>query len=325
MIATEPPRPADERLRLGASACLLGHETRYDGGHKLDRFIVDELGRFVDFVPVCPEVECGLPVPREAMRLVGEPESPRLMTVRTNVDLTDQMMTWVRRRVEELAKENLCGFIFKTKSPSSGMRGVKVYNDKGVPSKKGTGLFARAFMERFPLIPVEDDGRLHDAGLRENFVERVFSLKRWRDTLASGRTVHALVEFHTRHKYLLHAHSETHARALGKLVASAKAREIPEVFAEYEATLLDALARKATVRKHCNALQHMLGYFKRQITADEKQEMLEIVEQYRAGHAPLLVPMTLMNHYVRKYDQPYLKKQVYLNPHPVELRLRAYC
>lgn len=325
MPPAEKPHPPEEMLRLGVSACLLGHEVRYDGGHKLDRFIAHELGRFVEFVPVCPEVECGLPVPREAMRLVGEPDSPRLVTVRTSVDLTDQMMDWVRRRVQELAAENLCGFIFKTKSPSSGMRGVKVYNDKGVPSKKGTGLFARAFMERFPLIPVEDDGRLHDAGLRENFIERVFCLKRWRDTLASGRSVNGLVEFHTRNKYLLHAHSEEHTRALGKLVANAKGRETSEVFAEYEAMLLDAMARKATVRKHCNALQHMLGYFKKRITADEKQEMLEVIERYRAGYAPLLVPMTLMNHYVRKYDEPYLKKQAYLNPHPMELRLRAYC
>lgn len=320
------PQPShqNDKLRLGVSACLLGQNVRYDGGHKLDRFIAEQLGRFAEFVPVCPEVECGLPVPREAMRLVGDPEAPRLMTVRSGRDLTEQMLRWARGRVEELAREDLCGFIFKSRSPSSGMVGVKVYGESGVPAKKGVGLFARAFMERFPLVPAEDDGRLHDAVLRENFVERVFTLKRWRDALAQGRRLKTLVDFHARHKYLIQSHSEKHVREMGRLVAHAKGAPVADAFAEYERLLLEALSLKATVRKHSNVLQHILGYFKRQLAADEKQEMLEVIEQYRAGHAPLLVPVTLINHYVRKYRQPYLAEQAYLNPHPAELKLRTY-
>ena len=168
----------EDRIRLGISACLLGQEVRYDGGHKLDRFLRDTLGGYVDYVPVCPETECGFGIPREAFRLVGDPESPRLVTSRTHQDHTERMKTWAGKRVRELEKEDLCGFIFKSNSPSSGMERVKVYNEKGMPEKKGVGMFARAFMEHFPLIPVEEEGRLHDPGLRENFIEGIFAPRR---------------------------------------------------------------------------------------------------------------------------------------------------
>ena len=210
-----------QKIRLGISACLLGEPVRFDGGHQWDRFITDTLGQYVEFVPVCPEAECGLGVPREAMRLVGDPEAPRLMTVRTKVDLTDRMVTWARKRVEELEQEDLCGFIFKSKSPSSGMERVKVYHEaaQGAPVTRGVGMFARIFMEHFPLLPVEEEGRLHDPVLRENFIERIFVLQRWRELLAARPNLGDLVAFHTRHKLLILAHSPNHYRELGRLVA----------------------------------------------------------------------------------------------------------
>jgi len=314
----------ETRIRLGVSACLLGDNVRFDGGHKLDRFITDTLGQFVEYVPVCPEVECGLPVPREAMRLMGDPASPRLVTSRTNVEHTERMIAWARKRAAELEAEGLCGYIFKSNSPSSGMERVRVYDANGVPSKTGVGLFARIFMEHFPLLPVEDEGRLHDMKLRENFIERVFTLKRWRDTLAVGRTRGNLVAFHTRHKLLLLAHSPKHYREMGRLVAHAKELPPDELFPHYEAQLTEAMTLKATPAKHANVLHHLMGYFKEQLSPDEKQELLGAIESYRKGHVPLIVPVTLINHYVRKYDQPYLREQWYLNPHPIELQLRNH-
>ncbi len=314
----------DDKIKIGVSTCLLGENVRYDGGHKRDRYITDTLGRYLDFVPVCPEVECGLPIPREAMRLVGNPEAPQLITIRSKEDLTDRMLAWSRKRLQALEAEELCGFIFKSGSPSSGMERVKVYDENGVPAKKGRGLFARAFMEHFPRVPVEEDGRLHDPNLRENFIERIFALKRWRDVLRNGRSVGRLVEFHTRNKLLCLAHSDRHYRAMGKLVAGGKSVPVDRLYADYEKLLMQALALRSTVRKNTNVLQHMMGYFKKDLTRDEKQELLEVIDEYRREMVPLIVPVTLLKHYVRKYDQDYLARQTYLNPHPLDLRLRNH-
>lgn len=314
----------DDTLKLGISTCLLGENVRWNGGHKLDRYLKDTLGQFVKFVPVCPEVEAGFGVPRESLRLVGDPEAPRLVTFKTKEDKTETMLKWARERVKALEAEDLCGFIFKSGSPSSGMTRVKVYNDKGMPHKKGVGLFAREFMARFPLIPVEDDGRLHDPAIRENFIERVFALRRWRRMLSEKRTLGGLVDFHGCHKLLILSHSPKHAKDLGKMVGHGKNRPVKDLFQEYESGLMAALRLKSTIRKNMNVLQHIMGYFKKQITGDEKQELLEIFDQYYNGLVPLIVPLTLVNHYVRKYDQPYLKQQTYLNPHPAELKLRTH-
>ena len=314
----------NEKIRIGISECLLGHEVRYDGGHKHDRFLTDTLGRYVEYVPVCPEVEYGLSVPREAMRLEGDPRNPRLVTIRSRVDHTDGMLAYSNRRAAALESEDLCGFIFKSKSPSSGMERVKVYTGGGMPVNKGVGLFAGVFMSRFPLVPVEEEGRLHDPVLRENFIERIFAMKRWRDFLASGPGIGGLVDFHSRSKLLILSHSPEIYREMGKLVAGAKSVGPAEAFSLYETLMMKALGLKATARKHTNVLQHMLGYFKKQLTPDEKQEMLELIDRYREGAVPLIVPVTLMRHYVRKYDQAYLGRQTYLNPHPVELQLRNH-
>jgi uncharacterized protein YbgA (DUF1722 family)/uncharacterized protein YbbK (DUF523 family) len=314
----------EERIRLGVSTCLLGESVRWNGGHARNRFITDTLSQFVDFVPVCPEVEAGFPIPRETFRLVGDPQSPRLTTSRTKVDHTDTMLAWARQRVSDLEKENLCGFIFKKDSPSSGLYRVKVYTDKGMPHKQGVGLFARAFTEHFSRVPVEEDGRLNDPLLRETFIEQIFTMKRWRETLSKKRRVGELVDFHTRHKLLMLAHSPTHYRLMGKLVAGGKSMPMNDLYDQYEALLVEALRLKVTVKKNLNVLYHLLGYFKKQLTADEKQELLEIIERYGKEYVPLIVPVSLINHYVRKYRQPYLQQQVYLNPHPVELKLRNH-
>ncbi len=314
----------EEKIRLGISACLMGQEVRYDGGHKLDRFLRDTLGDYVEYLPVCPEVECGLGIPREAMRLVGDPAVPRLLTIRARVDLTDRMVSWAKNRVKELEEEDLCGFIFKSDSPSSGMERVKVYSDEGMPSKSGVGMFARAFLEHFPLIPAEEDGRLHDPGLRENFIERIFTLKRWRSLKKGKVTMGGIVDFHTRHKLLILSHNEKQYRVLGRLVAEGKSVPIKELSAQYERLLMEALRLKTTPKKNLNVLFHIMGYFKDNLTADEKDELIDILGKYKEGYIPLIVPVTLINHYVRKYNEPYLKEQIYLNPHPVALQLRNH-
>lgn len=312
------------KIRLGISQCLLGEPVRYDGGHKLDRFLTETLGQYVEYVPVCPEVECGMPVPREAMHLEGEVESPRLVTTKTRIDKTDQMTAWTEKRVLELEKEKLMGFIFKSDSPSSGMERVKVYNEKNMSVRKGVGIFARRFIEHFPLLPVEEEGRLHDPVLRENFIERVFSLARWREFADGRENLRAFVEFHTKHKLLILSHSARHSQEMGRLVAGAKSLPIKPILEEYQKLFMEALKLKATPKKHTNILMHMVGYFKNQLSSDEKAEILEIIEQYRQELVPLIVPITLVNHYVRKYDQQYLRGQYYLHPHPVEMRLRNH-
>lgn len=313
-----------DRIKLGISACLLGEKVRYDGGHKLDHYLADTLGQFVEWVPVCPEVETGLGTPREAMRLVGKADAPRLVTRKTGIDHTDRMKRWASGRTRQLEQDELCGFIFKSRSPSSGMERVKIYSPEGMPGAVGSGIFARAFMDAFPLLPVEDDGRLRDPGLRENFIERAFVFDRWRELNRKRAAAGALVEFHADHKYLIMAHSPDHLRRLGKLVANPARKKPSLLYDEYLPLLMDGIKRRATVKKNTNVLQHMVGYFKQQLTPDEKQELLDVIGEYHRELVPLVVPVTLIRHYVRKYNEPYLGRQVYLNPHPVELMLRNH-
>jgi uncharacterized protein YbgA (DUF1722 family)/uncharacterized protein YbbK (DUF523 family) len=312
------------RPRVGISTCLLGENVRYNGGHARDRFLTDTFGEFVEWAPVCPEVECGLPVPREAMRLVGDPESPRLVTIDTKIDHTKRMQAWARKRVRELESEDLAGFIFKSRSPSSGMERVKVYDDRGMPRLVGVGLWARAFMDHFPLLPVEEEGRLHDPVLRENFIERIFCLKRYRDAAGARRSRGALVDFHAAHKLQIMAHSQKILKEMGRLVAHAKERSTSDLFTRYEELLMAALAAKPTAGRHANVLEHALGYFKQELAADEKREALEVIDEYRRGFTPLIVPVTLIRHFVRKYEEPYLASQTYFDPHPIELKLRNH-
>jgi len=311
------------QIRIGVSSCLLGEHVRYDGGHKHDRYITDTLGRFFTFVPVCPEVECGMPVPREAMRLEGDPASPRLMTRQSRIDKTGQMLDFCERKVVELEEEQLCGFIFKKDSPSSGLYRVKVYND-GMATRSGSGLFAAAVARHFPLLPLEEEGRLNDPCIRENFIERVFCFHRWREFLAGKPDLGGLVEFHTRHKLLFMAHSPAMYRETGALLARGKGMERGKLLLRYEELMMSGLARHATVSKNTNVLQHIMGYFKKELSVAEKSELLEVIGRYHDRLVPLVVPLTLLKHYVAKYDKTYLKGQIYLEPHPAELMLRNH-
>jgi len=313
---------ASDRILLGVSACLLGEKVRYDGNHKLDRYVSDTLGRFFQWVAVCPEVECGLPVPREPMRLVDGAQGPRLVTLCTREDHSERMQKWMRRKMAELAGLELCGFVFKSKSPSSGMRDVKIYNEAGQSVKKGSGLFAGAFMQRFPLIPVEDEARLCDAGVRGNFIERVFVYARWCDLMRRKPHLRDLVDFHTKHKLLIMAHSPSRVKELGALVAAGKVQENQQLFDRYISRLMSILRLQSTVHKNTTVLQHAMGYLKKQLRPDEKKELLEIITRYHGGLIPLIVPIVLIDHYVRTVREPYLCQQYYLNPHPVELKLR---
>ena len=288
------------------SSCLLGNKVRYDGGHKRDPFLVETLGRVVGYVPVCPEVECGLPVPREAMHLVGDPVAPRLVTVGTGVDHTERMARFAAARLGKLAPPEVCGYVCKRGSPSCGMKG---------------GLFTKAFMERFPSVPVEEDGRLQDPVLREMFVEKVFTLKRFRDAVGRGRGRGALVAFHTGHKLLLLAHGRTVYAEMGRLVARAKELPAGTLIARYRELLVKALALRATPAKRSDVLIHMMGHFKRELSAAGKRELLELIARYRLGLVPYAVPMALIRHYVRRYGVSYLARQAVLDPHPAELKL----
>lgn len=310
-------------ITLGVSACLLGEQVRYDGGHKHDRYITDILGPYFSFLPVCPEVGCGLPIPREAMRLEGDPKAPRLMTRQTRIDITAQMLGFCAVKVIELESADLCGFVFKKDSPSSGLFRVKVYNN-GQALKVGTGLFAAAMAKHFPVLPMEEEGRLNDAAIRENFIDRVFCYRRWKDFQAAKPTIGRLVEFHTAHKLLMTAHSPTIYREMGVLVARGAGLQMPELLSRYEELFMRGLAFHATVRKNTNVLQHIAGYFKKQLSAEEKAEMLEVVDQYHDCLLPLIVPITLLRHYIRKYDHQYLKGQIYLSPYPAQLMLRNH-
>jgi uncharacterized protein YbgA (DUF1722 family)/uncharacterized protein YbbK (DUF523 family) len=313
-----------EKIKIGISTCLLGEKVRYDGGHKLDRYITETLGQYFDYVSVCPEVEYGLPIPRESLRLVGDPASPRLLTTRTGVDHTEGMSRWADRRLEDLDHEGLSGFIFKSRSPSSGLKGVKVYTPSGMPSHSGVGVFAAAFTRRNPLIPVTDDGRLHDPGLRETFIDSVFVYRRWQEFLKKGGRAGDLVALHTDLKLLILAHSPRHYSTLGQLVAKAGSANAEELRDSYVSLLMEGLQRQATTSKNTHVLLHSVGYFKKQLTSDEKGELLEIIAVYQKGYVPLIVPITLINHYIRKYQEPYLKRQFYFSPSPVELMLRNH-
>jgi uncharacterized protein YbgA (DUF1722 family)/uncharacterized protein YbbK (DUF523 family) len=313
-----------QKIKVGISSCLLGENVRYDGGHQHDRYLTDTLGRCFEYFPVCPEVECGMSIPREAMRLVGDAENPRLLTRETHHDHTEQMQVWATKRVEELKSEGLCGFIFKAKSPSSGLFHVKVYNDDGQVTGFSSGLWAKAFTRAFPLLPVEEAGRLQDPDLRENFIERVFTLKRFRDDVLQAPTIPVLMTFHGRNKLLLMAHAPETVHELGRLIAEMKPSDLPAKLATYEQRLLEAMSEHATVPRQVNVLQHMLGYFRDLLDSAERHELLGVIEDYRSEQLPLIVPVTLFKHFIRKYDVKYLADQSYLNPHPLELKLRNH-
>jgi uncharacterized protein YbgA (DUF1722 family)/uncharacterized protein YbbK (DUF523 family) len=315
----------DPRIRLGISACLLGERVRFDGGHKRDAFLVETLGRFVEWVPVCPEVESGMGAPREPMRLVRQAgRELHLRVTRTGEDLTDMMNRYTRRRIEELAGDNLCGFVLKKNSPTCGLERVNAFSTTGKPAKPGRGLFADAIVSRFPLLPVEEEGRLDDPRLRENFVERVFAYQRLRALFASRWTMGQVVRFQTIHKLTLMAHQPQAYRRLGRLVGTGKTMARREFQESYSSGFMAALAVVSTPRRHTNVLQHMLGYLKKTLDRESRAELLALIEDYAREQVPLVVPLTLFAHHIRQCGVPYLADQTYLQPHPSELMLRNH-
>lgn len=339
-----------DRPRIGVSACLLGEPVRYDTGHKRDPFLVEIFGPHVEWVPVCPEVEAGFGTPRESMRLTliaaatpstGPATSPvaevvrakgvridpqriSLRLVKSGTDVTDRLTSYSGPRAEALAAENLSGYVLKKDSPSCGMDRVKVYTPGGMAEKAGRGLFAEALIRKMPNLPVEEEGRLSDPPLRENFIERIFAYQRLRRLLASQWSLGDLVQFHTAHKLTLMAHSPVAYRELGRLVAGAQSLPRGELETSYESRFMAAMSIVATSKRHANVLQHMLGYFKRTLDADARTEILDLIEEHRQGHVPLIVPLTLLRHHVRRHKVEYLQGQTYLEPHPRELSLRNH-
>jgi len=322
-----PSRPAAlwsdaAPIRIGVSSCLLGRAVRWDGGHKRDSFLTDELGAFVEWVPVCPEVEVGMGVPREAIRLAEQDGEPRLVAARSGTDHTEAMRAWARWRLRELAALELCGYVLKKGSPSCGMERVPVWSERGVPERRGRGLFAAELLEACEALPVEEEGRLHDPRLRENWIERVFAYRRLRSLFEGSWTLRELVAFHTAHKLQLLAHSPQRYAALGRLVAEARAHRRATLRAAYQRGFMEALQSMATTRRHLNVLHHVLGHLRRRLDALDRRELLGLIDDYGAGLVPLVVPITLVRHHVARLELDYLAGQVYLEPHPKELMLR---
>jgi uncharacterized protein YbgA (DUF1722 family)/uncharacterized protein YbbK (DUF523 family) len=314
---SDPPK-----LRVGVSACLLGQEVRYNGGHKRDAFLTDTFGRYVEWVAVCPEVEVGMGTPRPPIRLERRGEEIRLVMPSTGEDYTDAMRVWADRRVAALAGMDLDGYVLKKDSPSCGMERVKVYPGEGAPSKDGRGLFAEALIARLPDLPVEEEGRLNDPLLRENFIARVFVHHRWREGEREGWTRASLMSFHERHKFLLMARNQNGMRRLGRLLGdSGKATPTDELASAYRRGLTEVLRRPATRRGHTNVLQHLAGYVSDALDPADRAELTETIERYRLGLVPLIVPLTLIRHHVRRQGVEYLQGQAYLEPHPYELML----
>ena len=309
-------------LRIGISSCLLGQKVRFDGGHKLDTLITETLGRYCEWVPVCPEMEIGLGAPRESLRLEAGAAGPRLIASGSGVDHTDAMRAWAARRLEELAALDLDGYILKKGSPSCGMERVRVYGKGGAERRTGSGIYATMLLARFGSLPIEEEGRLRDSGIRENFIERLFCRHRWREFIGSGPRLRELVEFHTRHKLTLSAHSDPHYRKLGRLVAGTGGGKLREVLEDYERLFTAALRVRATPGKHANVLNHIFGHLKHHLDPGDKAEVTGQIENYRKGLVPLVVPLTLLAHHLRRHPAPWLQEQVYLHPYPAELMLR---
>lgn len=310
-------------IKIGISACLLGEEVRFDGGHKRNDYVTSTLSEYFQFVQYCPEMAIGLGIPRPTIRLISVAGEQRLVDSRDNaIDHTDIMANKANEYLDQLTETS--GYILKSRSPSCGMERVNLFNEKNMPQKKGVGVFAQRLMQRHPNLPVEEEGRLNDLNLRENFIDRVFTYYRWQQLVNGGMSVSALMDFHKRHKFILLAHDETCYRKLGPMIAKVNVNSLGEVAGEYIAAFMEAMKKHASRKRHMNVLQHIMGYLKEDIGSEDKQELLEILEQYRHAQLPLIVPLTLLNHHLRRFPQPYISEQYYLNPYPQELMLRNH-
>ena len=310
------------KIKVGVSSCLLGEKVRWDGNHKQDSVVKNQLGRIFEWVPTCPEVEIGMGIPRESVQLTGSSKAPRMVGTTTATDWTQRMNRYSKKRSAELVRMNVCGHIFKSKSPSCGIARIKVISNNGKTQSRGRGLFADSFMQQYPLMPIEDEDKLHNTRVRENFITRVFAYHRLMQLLKGRLSRKALVEFHNTHKYLLMAHSCKHETALTKLVANAQQFSPSELKRRYAEEFMQALTFKTTVKKNAVVLNHMLSILEKSLSEAEKRKLFEAIEDYRNGSALLKKAITLIKHHVRKHKIDYLSDQIYLNPHPKELMLR---
>ena len=314
-----------EKIKIGMSSCLLGEEVRWDGDHKHDQYVRDVLGSYFDYVSICPEVDVGMGVPRETVALYGTLENPKMITKRSKTNWTKKMNHYTKDRIHELTKENLCGYVFKSKSPSCGIGKVPIYSEFGSSRMRhGSGMFASSFVKVFPLVPVEDEGRLHDPVIRENFIVRIFCFHRLQLLVRKSFSIGSLVRFHTRHKFLILSHSRKKYDDMGELVANAKKIKTAELKTRYSKLFMAALTYKSTPKKNTDVLLHMVGFLKKILTREGKKDILSVIEDYRNELLPLVVPVTLIYHQVKKHNIEYLLDQVYLNPHPKELMLRNH-
>lgn len=309
-------------LTLGISSCLLGEKVRFDGGHKRDAFICQFLSPHVKFITICPEIGAGLPTPRPAMRLIGSPNSPQLIEIKhPEIEHTKALKAYSNSMMKHI--NELSGYILKNKSPSCGLKSVKVYQESGAP-KPGKGLFAEILETKYPNLPIEEEGRLNDPKLRENFIERIFVYQRLRELINKQLTKKNLVDFHTRHKLTLRAHDEKTYQQLGKMMADLSATSLKGFAKSYETLFMAGMKRIASTKKHANVLMHCMGYFKKQLCSEDKQELLNAINEYRLERLPLIVPITLIRHHLMHHPNEYLEQQYYLNPYPKELMLRNH-
>jgi uncharacterized protein YbbK (DUF523 family)/uncharacterized protein YbgA (DUF1722 family) len=314
-----------EPLRIGISQCLLGDHVRYDGGHKRNIFVTDVLAPFVQWLPACPEAEAGLGIPREAMCLTGDPASPTLLTLHTKIDMTNTLTTFSQHRIQELGQWDLDGYIFKKNSPSCGVNRVKVITEKGQQAKHGTGIFAAHVLHAFPLLPVEEEGRLSDPRLRGNFIQRLFGYRRWKTFIQQKRMTRAkVVQFHTHHKYLLLTHSRVHHHKLGQLIAQSEHCTPHDLVSRYGELFMNTLKVKATVQKHANVLQQLARHLRKYLNTVEQAELQKTIQDYHQHLMSLAIPLTLIQQHVRDLAVPNLVEQVYLNYHPQELMLQNH-
>lgn len=309
------------KISVGISSCLLGEEVRYNGGHKHDNYCTAVLARYFEFKPFCPEVAVGLGIPRQTIRLVGEPGAVRVLgTQDSTLDVTDRLSSYAESVADSVS--DLRGYIFMKDSPSCGLYSAKVYSKKGAPVGKSAGIYSGRLRERFPLLPMEESGRLNDPELRENFIARVFLYDRWLHDVAAEPSAQKLVAFHSRHKYFVMSYGQKLYRETGALVARAGCGELQQLLSDYIQKIMLGTAKPTTRKGHVNVLLHMVGYLRKTVPGGIRQDLIKAIEEYRTGQVPLAVPMKLMQHYLDNYASDYIKQQTYLSPHPFELGLR---
>ena len=309
-----------EDIKIGISACLIGQKVRFDSSNKPSRFCIDELGEHVEYESFCPEVAIGLPIPRPTIRLIKKDDLITVARPDGSGDVTEALHAY-GKKVAEMTK-HLSGYVFCAKSPSCGMERVKVYSPEGNSlTSEGIGAFAKEIMEGNPLLPCEENGRLNDMHIRENFVARIYAYKHWQNISATGLTKHKLTTFHSHYKYTVMSHNLVAYKKLGQLLADVDL-PLAEKASQYISGLMEALKIPATRKNHVNTLTHIQGYFSKHLVAAQRKELCEQIDGYRLGLLPLIAPLTLINHYLMQYPKDYLKGQSYLSPYPDELRLR---